>query len=149
MARDDRSFEVVTDEIGSTSDLLATFLWVWPAAPCRTTGRWTASIWGRCCWAPGPGRGEEMPFYRGSELYAYRVGNYKAHFITRGEYGLGGERMEHDPPLLYDLALDPGEQWNIAEDRQPEALAEVTARAVQHRAGVAVAPSQLDRRTGD
>ncbi len=89
----------------------------------------------------------EMPFYRGSELYAYRVGNYKAHFITQGAYGLAGERTEQDPPLLYDLALDPGEQWDIAAE-QPEVLADVTSRALQHRAGVVLAPSEFDLRTG-
>jgi hypothetical protein len=56
--------------------------------------------------------------------------------------------MEHDPPLLYDLALDPGEQWDIAADR-PGVLADVTSRAMRHRAGVALAPSEFDRRTGD
>ena len=51
-------------------------------------------------------------------------------------------------PLLYDLALDPGEKWDIAAE-QAEILADVTSRALQHRAGVTVAPSEFDLLTGD
>ena len=44
-------------------------------------------------------------------------------------------------------AVDPGEQWDIAAE-QPEVLADVTSRALQHRAGVVLAPSEFDLRTG-
>jgi len=138
--------DVVTDEIGSTSDLLATFLSLSGGTVPDDRPMDSLDL-SPVLLGAGDGPRSEMPFYRGSELHAYRVGNYKAHFITRGEYGLGGERMEHDPPLLYDLSVDAGEQWDIAA-AQPAALAEVTARALQHLAGVEVAPSQLDLRTG-
>jgi len=138
--------DVVTDEIGSTSDLLATFLSLSGGTVPDDRPMDSLDL-SPVLLGVGDGPRSEMPFYRGSELHAYRVGNYKAHFITRGEYGLGGERMEHDPPLLYDLSVDAGEQWDIAA-AQPAALAEVTARALQHLAGVEVAPSQLDLRTG-
>ncbi len=138
--------EVVTKEIGSTSDLFATFVGMAGGAVPDDRPMDSFDL------APvlrgsGEGPREEVPFYRGSELYAYRVGNYKAHFVTEGEYGLAGGRQEHDPPLLYDLSVDVGEQWTIATE-QPEALARVTARAAQHLAGVEVAPSQFDLRTG-
>jgi len=138
--------EVVTGEIGATSDLFATFLRLAGGSPSDDRPLDSLDL-GPVLRGEGEGPRGEMPFYRGSELYAYRVGNYKAHFITRGEYGLGGPRTEHDPPLLFDLSLDPGEQWNVAAE-QPEALAEVTARAVQHLAGMNVAPSEFDLRTG-
>jgi len=138
--------DVITNEIGSTSDLFATFLALAGGAVPDDRPMDSLDL------APvlrgsGEGPREEVPFYRGSELYAYRVGSYKAHFVTEGEYGLADGRQEHDPPLLYDLSVDVGEQWNVANE-QPEALARVTARAVQHLAGVNVAPSQFDRRTG-
>ncbi|MDE2923185.1 MAG: sulfatase [Acidobacteriota bacterium] len=138
--------EAITNEIGSTSDLFATLLGLAGGAIPEDRPMDSLDL------APvlrgdGEGPREEVPFYRGSELYAYRVGKYKAHFITEGEYGLAGERTEHDPPLLYDLALDPGEQWDIATDR-PDVLADVTSRALQHRAGVVVSPSEFDLRTG-
>lgn len=139
--------DVVTNEIGSTSDLFATFVGLAGGAVPGDRPMDSLDL------APvlrgsGEGSREEVPFYRGSELYAYRVGNFKAHFVTEGEYGLASGRLEHDPPLLYDLSVDAGEQWNVATE-QPEALAEVTARAVQHLAGVDVAPSQFDLRTGE
>ncbi|XP_047736113.1 arylsulfatase A-like [Hyalella azteca] len=42
---------------------------------------------------------------------------------------------EHNPPLLYDLSVDPGERWNIANDtsRQP-LLMNLTAWRTQHMA---------------
>ena len=137
---------VVTSEIGSTSDLFATFVGLAGGAlpddrPMDSLDLAPVLLGG------GEGPREEVPFYRGSELYAYRVGNFKAHFVTRGAYGLAGERTEHDPPLLFDLALDPGEQWDVAAER-PEALAEVVSRAARHLAGVEVAPSQFDLLTG-
>ena len=36
--------------------------------------------------APSPRN--EMPYYRGGVLYAYRKGPWKLHFITEGAYGL-------------------------------------------------------------
>ncbi len=139
--------EVVTSEIGSTSDLFATFLGL--AGGAMPDDRPMDSLdLAPVLLGEGEGPREEAPFYRGSELYAYRVGAYKAHFVTEGEYGLAGGRLEHDPPLLYDLALDPGEQWNVAAER-PEALAEVVAQAARHLAGVEVAPSQFDLRRGE
>ena len=138
---------VVTDEICSTSDLFATFLGL--AGGAMPDDRPMDSLdLAPVLLGEGAGPRDEMPFYRGSELYAYRAGNMKAHFITEGAYGLAGERTERDPPLLYDLALDPGEQWDIAAER-PDVLADVVSRALQHRAGVVVAPSQFDRLTGD
>ncbi|WP_273569062.1 hypothetical protein [Maribacter halichondriae] len=59
---------------------------------------------------------EDMFYYRGTELYAVRLGDYKAHFITQGAYGEFGERQEHDPPLLYNLSHDPGEKFDVAND---------------------------------
>ncbi len=137
---------VVTTEIGSTSDLFSTFVGL--AGGAAPDDRPMDSLdLAPVLRGSGEGPREEVPFYRGSELYAYRVGNYKAHFVTEGAYDLGGERTEHDPPLLYDLALDPGEQWDIAAER-PDVLADVTSRALQHRAGVVVAPSQFDLGAG-
>ena len=138
--------EVVTSEIGSTGDLFATFVGLAGGAtpddrPMDSLDLAPVLLGG------GEGPREEVPFYRGSELYAYRVGNFKAHFVTQGAYGLAGERTERDPPLLFDLALDPGEQWDVAAER-PEELAEVVSRAARHLAGVEVAPSQFDLLTG-
>jgi arylsulfatase A len=54
-------------------------------------------------------------FYREEEVYAIRKGDYKAHFITNSEY-TEGEKVYHDPPLLFNLNIDPSEKHNIAEE---------------------------------
>ncbi|MGC6414641.1 MAG: sulfatase, partial [Bacteroidia bacterium] len=62
----------------------------------------------------------EVQFYRERELYAYRLGSFKAHFITKPGYR--NEKKYHDPPLLFNVDEDPGEQYNIASTH-PEVLA--------------------------
>lgn len=54
----------------------------------------------------------DMFYYRGDLLFAVRVGDYKAHFITQDAYM--PEMTEHNPPLLYNLNVDPSEKNDIA-----------------------------------
>jgi len=69
-------------------------------------------------------------YYRGDELYAVRKGPFKAHF--KSWYGYTKQPAEsHDPPLLYDLDQDPGENYNVA-DQYPEILDELINAADQH-----------------
>lgn len=49
-------------------------------------------------------------YWREEQLYAVRVGPWKAHFITQGCYGLGEKRQEHATPLLYNVENDPSEE---------------------------------------
>lgn len=86
----------------------------------------------------------ELVYYWDSELRAIRQGNYKAHFITSGAYGEGQPRTEHDPPLLFDLATDPGERFDIAADH-PEVVAALRQAVATHRRGVVVAEPLFDR----
>jgi hypothetical protein len=62
-----------------------------------------------------PSPRKSVLYYRGTDLYAARLGDYKAHFITQGAYGQFGERTEHAIPLLFNLNHDAAEQFNIAE----------------------------------
>jgi hypothetical protein len=82
-----------------------------------------------------------MLFYRGRELFAARVGAYKAHFKTQSGYG-GDAPLAHDPPLLYDLELDPGERFDVAA-RHPDVLEQISRRVAAHRASVVPVPDQL------
>ena len=52
----------------------------------------------------------DMFYYRGELLFAVRVGDFKAHFITQD----GSEMITHSPPLLYNLSVDPSEKFDIA-----------------------------------
>ena len=67
-----------------------------------------------------------------NELRAIRRGKYKAHFITSGAYGLGEARTVQTPPLLFDLAADPGERFNIAA-AHPDIVAGLVKEADAHR----------------
>lgn len=63
-----------------------------------------------------PSTRKSILYYRGTEIYAARIGKYKAHFITQGEYGEFGKREEHEPPVLYNLDTDPSEQFELTGD---------------------------------
>ena len=93
----------------------------------------------------GPGPRDWMAFYRMGELYAYRQGPYKVHLVTEGRYGIGGERTEHDPPLLFHLGDDPGERYDLAAER-PDVVADLLAAVDSHRAGITVAEPLFDAR---
>jgi arylsulfatase A-like enzyme len=81
-------------------------------------------------------------FYRGTQLYAARLGKYKAHFITQPAYG-PEPAAPHDPPLLFDLENDPGENFNVAAEHAA-VIAQIKAAVEQHRATVKEVPNQLE-----
>lgn len=84
-------------------------------------------------------------FYRGTTLQAVRKGPWKAHFITRWEYESDNQRMEHNPPLLFNLDEDPSEQYDVAADH-PDILAEIAAEVARHQADMIARPTQLEER---
>lgn len=89
-----------------------------------------------------PSPRENVFYYRGSDLFAVRVGDYKAHFVTQGEYGQFGPREEHYPPLLYNLNVDPSEQFNVAESN-PEVLAKIDQVVKEHNSKMVKGKDQL------
>lgn len=91
-----------------------------------------------------PSARRELFYYWDSELRAVRQGNYKAHFVTSGAYGEGQPRMEHDPPLLFDLATDPGERFNVAA-AHPQVVDDLRKAAAAHRRGIAPSEPLFDR----
>lgn len=82
-------------------------------------------------------------YYRGTRLMALRKGPWKAHFATQESYTGNNRVNEHDPPVLYNLEVDPSEKWNVA-DRHPEVIAEIKAAAETHKATIVAVPSQLE-----
>lgn len=88
---------------------------------------------------------EGVFYYRGPELYAVRVGDYKAHFITQGEYGMFGDKEVHDTPILYNLNEDPSEQYDVAA-QHPEILEKINAYVAKHRSKLVVGEDQLAER---
>ena len=92
----------------------------------------------------GPSARTELFYYWDNELRAVRKGNYKAHFITSGAYDDPEPRTVHNPPLLFDLSVDPGERFNVAAEH-PEVVADLVKTANAHRAAVAVTRPLFDQ----
>ena len=92
----------------------------------------------------GPSRRDKLFYYWDSELRAIRKGNYKAHFITSGAYGEGEPRTVHMPPLLFDLAQDPGERYDVAA-AHPDIVADLINEAEAHRRTVVPTEPLFDR----
>lgn len=92
-------------------------------------------------------RGEVLPerpffYYRGMHLFACRLGTYKAHFQTQAGYGQPkADKLE--TPLLYNLAHDPSERFDVAK-QNPEVLERIRAAVAAHTAGMKPGANQLD-----
>lgn len=88
----------------------------------------------------------DMFYYRGDVLYAVRVGDYKAHFITQEPYGPDVE--EHDPPLLYNLNVDPSEKYDIAA-QNPDVIEKIKEVVRLHNGKMIKGPDMLKDREGN
>jgi len=131
---------VVSRAIGSTLDLLPTLATLAGAtvpADRPIDGKdLTPLLLGK-----GPAREKPFFFYRGERLWAVRKGPWKAHLITRPGYG--GKEESHDPPLLFQLEVDPSEAYDVA-GRHPDVVADLLKEVEKHRAGVKPVKSRLD-----
>ncbi|AMQ56579.1 sulfatase [Algoriphagus sanaruensis] len=100
---------------------------------------------------------ETVFYYHGTEVFAVRWGNYKAHFFTQNEYGtqtahpitvppteILSQKTEHEIPLLFNLAEDPGERLNIAE-KHPEIIAHIRTILLAHKQSVVPVENQLEK----
>ena len=133
--------EVVSD-MGSAMDLFSTVMTLVGGDAASATDGLDLSprLLGS---APSPRN--EMPYYRGGVLYAYRKGPWKLHFITEGAYGLAPAKQEHTVPQLFHLQRDPAERFDVAASH-PEVVADIQAAVVAHREGLTIAPSLFDAR---
>jgi arylsulfatase A-like enzyme len=134
----------VIREIGSAMDLFTTALRVAGLTPPKDRPIDGVDL-SLVLFGAGSSPRETMAYYRMGELYAFRQGAYKVHFVTEGSYGLGPPRKEHNPPLLFNLNHDPGERFNVAKD-QPDIFAEVLSAAERHRANVTMGEPLFDLR---
>ncbi len=75
---------------------------------------------------------DHMLYYRGTEIFAARMGDYKAHYTIQGSYGMWEEKEKLETPLLFNLSVDPSEEWNIYEDNT-EMVAKIDALIEKHR----------------
>ncbi|MDO8542105.1 MAG: sulfatase [Opitutaceae bacterium] len=86
----------------------------------------------------------ERPFfyYRGERLFACRLGDFKAHFSTQAGYGQP-KAEKHEPPLLFNLAIDPSEKFDLAP-QHPDVLEAINRAIAAHEASLERAPTQLN-----
>ncbi|MDD2380921.1 MAG: sulfatase [Mariniphaga sp.] len=105
----------------------------------------------------GKSKREVVFYYRGQKVFAVRKGDYKAHFITQNEYNsktahpitkpvleIENSPVVHDPPLLYNVNVDPGERFNIAAEH-PELITEFKEILETHLAGITPVENQLEK----
>lgn len=88
---------------------------------------------------------KDMFFYRGELLFAVRVGDYKAHFITQPAYG--PDMTEHNPPLLYNLNVDPSEKYDIAA-ANPDVIKKINEIVKLHNEKMVKGADMLKDRDG-
>jgi arylsulfatase A-like enzyme len=87
-------------------------------------------------------------YWREAELFAIRVGPWKAHFITQGCYGVGTPKQTHETPELYHLDTDPSEKYNVAH-LHPDVVARLTKIAEEHKDSIEPYEDQMVARMGD
>ncbi|HMB62842.1 MAG TPA: sulfatase [Eudoraea sp.] len=92
-----------------------------------------------------PGPRKSILFYRGTDLFAARLGDFKAHFITEGSYGEFGKREVHDPPILYNVNHDPGENFDIS-DQHPGVIQQINELVAAHKSNLVMGKDQLAER---
>lgn len=85
---------------------------------------------------------EGVLYYRGTALYAARLGGYKAHYITEGAYGMFGNKEEHATPILFNLNHDPAEQYNVADDH-PDIIEQINNFVKEHQMDLVAGEDQL------
>ena len=80
----------------------------------------------------------EFVFYNGREIWAAREGSWKLHYETARPNG----PMKHDPPLLFELDVDPSERYNI-NGHFPEPMESIPKLIERHRAEVTPGPDLM------
>jgi arylsulfatase A len=80
-------------------------------------------------------------YHRDTELFAIRKGPWKIHLFTKSGYGPDAAE-KHDPPLLYNLETDPGEKFNIANQR-PDIIAQLLRLAEEHKKTIVPVENQV------
>ena len=134
----------ITQEIGSATDLFTTAITL--AGGTMPEDRPIDGVdLSAVLFDTGSSPREEMAYYRMGELFAFRKGPHKIHFVTEGRYGLPPERTEHDPPVMFDLRVDLGERYDISATH-PEILAAVVAAAEHYQDRMTVGEPLFDLR---
>ena len=132
----------VQHQLGATMDLLPTFCALaktkTPSDRVLDGSDLSSVLLGKSAKSPR----EQVFYWRSEQLYAVRVGPWKAHFVTEGCYGIGPKRTVHEAPELYHLGQDPSEKYNVAQ-LHPEVVARLQSIAQTHRESIPKVENQL------
>jgi len=132
----------VVMEIGTTMDLLPTFC---SLANVRIPNDriYDGYDISPVIFGTGSNPRDVVYYYRDTEVFAIRKGAYKAHFISQPEYG-SITKTVHDPPLLYNLNVDPSEKHDIAAEH-PEIIIEIKKILEKHLSTLEPVENQLEK----
>jgi arylsulfatase A-like enzyme len=81
-------------------------------------------------------------FYRGEQLFACRLGEWKAHYRTQTGWGPSTAEV-HEPPQLFHLGRDPGEIRDVAAEHA-EILVRIETAVEAHRTDLVPGKPQID-----
>ncbi|WP_255443932.1 sulfatase [Robiginitalea sp. SC105] len=132
----------VVSDMGTAMDLFTTFSHL-AGVPVPEDRAMDGIDLGPVLFEGEPGNRKEMFYYRGDELYAVRLGDFKAHFKTQSGYS--PDKQEHDPPLLFNLQTDPSEQYNLNQSH-PQILQQIRNAVRSHQATMVKGPDMLKDR---
>jgi arylsulfatase A-like enzyme len=110
-------------EVASLMDVLPTLVDLAgsPLQPQQTDGKSIASL----LFGSGSTPHEALYFYVVDSLNAIRSGKWKLHVAS----GRGKDRKTKEMPQLFDMNIDPGENYNLA-DRFPEIVNSLTEKLI-------------------
>jgi arylsulfatase A-like enzyme len=133
---------VVTREIACTMDVFATALKLAGAevpADRPIDGLDLSPV----LFGTGPSPRQSLVYYRDTTAWAFRKGRWKIHVTTKSAFGPDPAK-KHDPPLLFDLGVDPSEKYDVAK-AHPDVVAELLKGLAEHEAGVTPVENQLEK----
>ena len=87
---------------------------------------------------------EELIYYHGTRVFAARKGKYKAIYYSNNPKGYPGNVQKLEKPQLFDLLVDPGERFDLAE-KYPDIVADITQMVEEHKTTIVPVESQLDK----
>jgi arylsulfatase A-like enzyme len=130
----------VVRDLGATLDLLPTFAAL-AGVPAPTDRELDGYDLSAALKGTGQSPRDRIFYYRGTSIWAARQGPWKVHYRSKSGY-LQDPIIDHDPPLLYNLEVDPGEKHNVAADH-PDIIESIDAMVAEHGATVKPAKDML------
>jgi len=135
-------------DMGTTMDLLPTFCSLAGVQPPEDRQLDGVDLSGVLTGQSNDSPRNMVYYWREAELFAVRVGPWKAHFITQGCYGIGPAREVHEVPELYHLESDPSESYNVAK-LHPDVIERLKRVAEEHKNSIEPHEDQLVKRLSE